>query len=279
MSSNLEEQILSDLMEELEKDDLVLPTLPEVALKIRDTVDDENASVKDVAKVVSSDTALTAKIIQIANSPILRANKKIESVDFAISRMGNKMLRNIVNSIIVKQMFQATSDATDKRFRSLWEHSTQVASISYALAAFARLKPDEAMLAGLVHDVGALPILKLAEDIPELRKNEAMLDSIINKLHTTVGTAILKKWEFPPELVNVVAEHENLQYNPDQPTDYVDVVIAANLQSYMGTDHPMATVNWSEVPAFAKLGLDTEVAVIDMGDVGEDVKEIQSVLI
>ena len=278
MSSELKERILNELVEELEQDKLILPSLPEVALKVRDTIDDENASTKDVSKIISTDAALSAKLIQVSNSPLLRGGKHVDSVDIAVTRMGNTMVKNCVNSLIVQQMFQPTTEVTDRLFRSFWEHSTEVAAISHALATFARVKADQALFAGLIHDIGALPIIKRAEDVPELLENEELLTEIIQELHTKMGEHLLKKWDYPQEIIAVVVEHENLQRDPGGAPDLVDVVIAANLQSYFGKDHSLAKVAWSEVPAFARLGLDTEVSVIDMADTGEAIKEMQKSL-
>ncbi len=278
MSAKLKETILKDLIDELEHDTLVLPSLPEVALKVRDTVDDANASTKELAKVITTDAALSARLIQISNSPLLRGAKQIESVDMAVTRMGRTMVKNCVSSIIVQQMFQPTTDVTDKLFREFWEHSTEVAAISQALAGFAKQKPDQAMLAGLVHDIGALPIIKRAEDIRELLKDEALLRDVIAALHTRIGTALLTKWEFPAEIIAVANSHEDIQRNKGNTPDLVDVVIAANLQSYFGKNHPHAKVAWKDVPAFARLGLDTDVSVIDMEDTGESIKEMQAAL-
>lgn len=278
MSTKLKDTILNDLIDELEHDKLVLPSLPEVALKVRDTVEDANASTKELAKVISTDAALSARLIQISNSPLLRGAKQIESVDMAVTRMGRTMVKNCVNSIIVQQMFQPTTEVTDKLFREFWEHSTEVAAISQALAGFAKQKPDQAMLAGLVHDIGALPIIKRAEDVRELLKDEALLRNVIAELHTRIGTALLTKWDFPAEIIAVASEHENIKRNTNGAPDLVDVVMAANLQSYFGKQHPHAKVVWSEVPAFARLGLDTEVSVIDMEETGESIKEMQAAL-
>lgn len=278
MSTDLKNRILTELIDELENDKLVLPTLPEVALKVRDTIDDENANSKEVAKIISTDTGLSAKLIQVANSPLLRGSTHIDSVEMAVTRMGNNIVKNTVNSLIVQQIFQPTTDITDKLFREFWSHSTEVAAISHALASMARLKPDQAMFAGLVHDIGTLPIIKYAEDIPELLENETVLREVIADLHTTIGTALLSKWEFPQDVINVAAKHEDLERTHEGGPDLVDVVIAANLQSYMGSDHYHASVNWSEVPAFSQLGLDTEVSVIDMEDTGESIKEMQDAL-
>ncbi|NOX75047.1 MAG: HDOD domain-containing protein [Gammaproteobacteria bacterium] len=279
MSDDIKTRILSELIEELEQDKLVLPSLPEVALKVRDTVEDENATTKDVAHVIATDAALSAKLIQVANSPLLRGSKHIDSVNMAVTRMGNTMVRNTVNSLIVQQIFQPTTDITDTLFRSFWTHSTEVAAISQALAGMARLKADQAMFAGLVHDIGALPIIKYAEDIPELLEKPDVLAEIIRELHTVIGIALLSKWEFPQDIINVAAKHEDLTRDPGGTPDLVDVVIAANLQSYFGTAHPLAKVSWSDVPAFARLGLDTEVSVIDMEESGDSIRELQASLL
>ena len=155
------ETFLKELIDDLNNNRLVLPTLPEVALKVRDAVNDENASITDIAKVVSSDAAITARLLQFANSPLMRASQPIDNLDAAVSRLGMKLVKDTVTSMAMEQMFQATNDVTDRKLREIWEHSSQVAAISHALASqFTKLKPEQAMLAGLVHDIGALPILQ-----------------------------------------------------------------------------------------------------------------------
>jgi len=269
--NELEEKLLDKLFSDLENDKLVLPTLPEVALRVRETLEDENAGMGDVAKVITSDAALSARLIQVANSPLLRAARAIESVEAAVTRMGGDMTRNLVTSIAMEQMFQATSDATDKRLRALWEHSTQVAAMSHALATqFTKLKGDQALLAGLVHDIGALPILTMAEDVPELLNNEELLDNVIAKAHPSVGEAILKKWNFSEEIIAAAAEHEDITRDHAGDADYADVIIVANMESYIGTNHPHASVDLSTIPAFAKLGLEpAEIEVVDVEAVQE----------
>ena len=278
MLAEVKQQIVNELMDELESDKMVLPSLPDVALKVRDAIEADDVTSGKIAKVITTDAGLTARLIQVANSPLVRGNKEITSIEAAVTRMGNAMVRNIVNGLIVKQMFQPTTEVSDNKFRAFWQHSTQVAAICHTLAGFAKLKPDQALLAGLVHDIGALPVIKRAEDMPELLENEEMLDSIIASTHGIIGAAMLKKWDFPETLVAVAAEHENLQRSHDAAADYVDVVTVANLQSYVGEDHPHAQVAWDTVPAFAKLGFDTDVQVVDM-DEGQSIHEIQDMLL
>ncbi len=278
MTDNLEERFVSELLDDLDHDRLVLPTLPEVALKVRDALENDDASVSQIASVVATDAALSARLIQVVNSPLLRASKQIDSLEAAITRMGLNMTRNMVTSMVMEQMFQATSDVTDRRLRAVWEHSTQVAAISHALASqFTRLQADQALLAGLVHDIGTLPIISRAEDIPELLEDEAMLDRIIERAHGRIGEAILKHWGFSGDLVAVAAGHEDLQRDSPK-VDYVDVVTVANLQSHLGSDHPLTRVDWSTVPAFAKLGIGAEVNVVEIEEISQDVEAVKNAL-
>lgn len=275
---DISQKFRDELLDELEHDRLVLPTLPEVALRVRDVADNDDASLGDLTKIIVSDPALSARLIQVANSPLMRAGRKIESVDAAVNRLGMRMVRDLATSMVMAQMFQATSDVTDKRLRELWAHSTEVAAIAHALASqFTKLNPEQALLAGLVHEIGALPILTKAEDYPELLQNEQELDDIIFQLHTRIGAAILQSWNFPAELVAVAAEHEDV-YRDSPSVDYADVVVVANLQSKMFGEHPPVDVDFDKVPAFAKLGLSSEVNVIEMEGTADTIRETQTLL-
>ena len=270
-----EDVFVNELIEDLESGNLQLPTLPEVALRVRDVVDDENASASQIAEIIAQDAALSARLLQGANSPLYRGRQELDRLSMVVSRLGNKLVRNLVTSQVMKQMFQATNDMVDKRLRDVWEHSVQVAAIARALAANTPgVMPDQAMLAGLLHDIGTLPILYRAEERDELLDTPGLLDELIMRLHTRIGGAILKHWKFPDMLVAVAAEHENLERDHPGPADLIDVVQVANLQSHMHTDHPLAIVDWSNVSAFQRLGLDDDVNEIELTDV-EEIKEVQ----
>jgi len=270
--------LVSELMADLQADKLVLPSLPEVALKVRDIIDDPDADAASIAKVISTDAGMTARLLQVANSPLVRGNRKIDGVEIAITRMGSSMTKNIVTSLIVQQMFQPTTELTDKKMREFWEHSTRVAAISHALAGMVKLKPDLALLAGLVHDIGALPVIKRAEEMPELLKDESVLDEVIRQLHVSIGEAMLKKWDFAAEIVVVAACHEDYNRAATGKVDYVDIVTVANLQSYFASQHRLGSVDWSTVSSFERLGLSTEISIVDMDDTGESIKEIETAL-
>jgi len=270
-----EEVFVNELIEDLESGQLQLPTLPEVALRVRDVVDDEDANASQIAEIIAQDAALSARLIQVANSPLYRGRQEIDRLSMVVARLGNKLVRNLVTSQVMKQMFQATNDVVDQHLRAVWEHSVQVAAIARALAgSVPGVMPDQAMLAGLIHDIGTLPILYRAEERDELLETPGLLDQLIARLHTRIGGAILKHWKFPDALVAVAAEHENLERTHEGGPDLVDLVQVANLQSHIDTDHPLGQVDWGGVSAFQRLGFETDVHEIELLDVQSDIEEV-----
>ena len=271
-----EDVFVNELLDDLESGQLQLPTLPEVALRVREVVDDENASAGQIAEIIAQDAALSARLIQVGNSPLYRGRQEIDRLPMVIARLGNKLVRNLVTSQVMKQMFQATNDIIDQRLREVWEHSVQVAAIARALAGQCPgVLPDQAMLAGLIHDIGTLPILYRAEERDELLDTPELLDQLIARLHTRIGGAILKHWKFPDALVAVAAEHEDLNRSHDGPADLVDVVQVANLQSHIDNNHVLGQADWTRISSFHRLGLDVDVHEIELTDVAEEIDQVQ----
>ena len=257
--SKLADKVQQELIQAIDNDELVLPTLPEVALRVRETAEDPNASIQDLTKVIGNDAALTARIIKVVNSPLLRTNREITDLQMAISRLGINYTSNLATGLAMEQMFQATSDVVDRKMREVWNKSTEIAGICHVLCRhYTRLMPDQATLAGLVHQIGVLPILTYAEEHNELLADSISLNHVIERIHPLIGDHILRAWEFPEPIAAVPSQYLDFSRNSARP-DYIDIVQVATLQSYLGSEHPYTQLDWSQVPAFAKLGLDPNV--------------------
>jgi len=257
--SKLAEKVQQELIQAIENDELVLPTLPEVALRVREAAEDPDVGIPQISKVIGNDAALTARIIKVVNSPLLRSNKEITDLQMAVSRLGINYTCNLATGLAMEQMFQATSDVVDRKMREVWNKSTEIAGICHVLCRhYTRLMPDQATLAGLVHQIGVLPILTYAEEHNELLADSISLNHVIEQIHPIIGDKILRTWEFPEPIAIVPSQY--LDFTRDSAkVDYVDIVQVATLQSYLGSEHPYTQLDWSKVPAFAKLGLDPQV--------------------
>jgi HD-like signal output (HDOD) protein len=273
------EKVRQEIITAIEKDQLVLPTLPEVALKVREVADDPDADIDKLTGVIGNDAALSARIIRVANSPLLRASRAIEDLRTALMRLGIQYTCNIATGLAMEQMFQATSDLIDMRMREVWSRSSEIAGISHVLCKhYTRLRPDQATLAGLVHKIGVLPILTYAEEHPALLKDSITLDTVIEQLQGQLGDLILKTWNFPDELAHIPSQHMDFARNIPK-ADYADIVTVAMLQSYAGTKSLMAQVDLSTVKAFGRLGLDPDIQVTDSEDLSAEMEAAMALLL
>ncbi len=276
--TSLAEKVQQELIQAIENDELVLPTLPEVALKVREAAEDPNVGIADLAKVIGNDAALTARIIKVVNSPLLRTSKEITDLQTAGGPLRINYTANPATGLAMKQMFQATSDVVDKKMREVWNKSTEIAGICHVLCKhYTRLLPDQATLAGLVSQIGILPILTYAEDHSELLADSISLNHVIEAIHPIIGDKILRTWDFPEPIACIPSQFLNFQRNSAK-ADYVDIVQVAMLQSYLGSEHPYTKLDWSTIPAFAKLGLDPNVDMKEDEDLSDAMEAAMSML-
>lgn len=251
-SFSIEEQLLKAIHD----DELVLPTLPDVALKIQQLMDDMDVPVSTIVTLVSGDPVIAAQLIKAANSAAHADKAKVNNVSAAISRLGYRALRNLVLNITMSRLAKADLPAVKRLLANHWEHSREVAVISHMLAKNHRhLNPDQAMLAGLIHDIGTLPLCihvdKMRSDI-----DGELLDGLILQFRSHIGEKLLRAWGFPEEIIEVIPEHENLQREPaDQRASYADIVTVANLLNRLTAK----VVPWEDITALQRLHISPDI--------------------
>lgn len=256
--SSVFETVFADIKQRIKNDTLTLPTLPEVAFQIRETAENEDSTMNDIVRVLQKDPAVCAELVRCANSALMRTVNQCRDVSGAVNRMGVNTTVNIATTQAMKQMFQATSDTIDSRMRDSWNKAVEVAAMCFVLAQTRRklgLKPDQAALAGLMHNIGTLPVLLYAEENSNLINDSFALDKTIEKLHPVLGKYLLQKWNFTLDLIAV--PYQYLQFDREGNfADYVDLVQVAYLHTLSGTSHPHANMDLSKVGAFERLDID-----------------------
>ena len=224
-------QFFNQVLEAIEYNKITLPTQPEIAIKIRETAENPKVTVQQLAEVISKDPGLTARIIRVANSPLMRGVVNIDSVGNAIGRLGLNFVCNLAIGLAMEQIFQATNEQIDAWTRQVWKHSITVAAICHVLAKqYTNIPADQATLIGLLHTIGMLPILTFAEEHDELLEDSEKLQQLIVANHAQLGKAILEAWQFPPEYSQVPEDYIKKDHACDK-VDMVDLVQIANLYS------------------------------------------------
>jgi HD-like signal output (HDOD) protein len=225
-----ENALLTILVEKINNDTLVLPTLPAVALKVRRAADNPDINLSAMADVVSQDPSLSARMVKISNSAYLGRSVKVTSIQQAVTRIGLRQIKNIATALAMEQLFVSKNDIVKEYMTRIWANTIEiVASSMAALQVHTKqtknraLNLDSMMLAALVHNIGVLPILTEAERHSDVFANPTFLDVAIEKLAGKIGTSIMTKWGFEPEFVNVAQNWKDFSVTSEA-VSYLDLV-------------------------------------------------------
>lgn len=231
MTGNDDEfRFVSLLALELDNGDISLPSLPDVVLKIRRLLEDENSDFEQISRAVSMDPALVSRLFVFANSAYYnRANIEIESLDTAISRLGIEVVRNTAMSLAMKQLYTAEKHShADKFLRAVWARGMKLSCMAFAVVkGKPELNGETAFLCGLLNEVGKLYIITKAGEFPELLGNKESFDAVLEKWNSQISKSIIESWGFPEEVAESACPDSYLDHDPDSRPGYVDVVYVA----------------------------------------------------
>jgi putative nucleotidyltransferase with HDIG domain len=191
-------------------------TLPVVAMKVNDLINDPNSSSSDIAEVLKKDQVLTAKILRLVNSSYYAIPGGVTDVQRALAFLGFNTLAQLVLGLSVYSIFSA-SDIEDFSMPEFWRHALATAVCSEILAKRLKLsKPEEAFTCGLLHDVGKLVLNEIDSDrlkqiVTETKKRECSFVEVERELdmpgHSFIGEVIAAKWGLPQSIRLAIRYH------------------------------------------------------------------------
>ena len=234
--------------------ELKTPSFPDVALKMRKAIQ-RDCETADIVKIVNMDPVISAKLIQVVNSPFYMPMNPITNCLAAINRLGRKTTRDLVITFSMKNLIKSEKPLIKKLIQDSWLQSVKVSSIASTLAKLTkRADPDEALLAGLLHNIGVLPILTFADSLPEGVYQPADIDLCINEIQGQIGTIILGQWEFPDNLKQIPLLSANWFTNTTEKLNLIDIVLLAKYHNFLASPGSGELPLISILPAFQKLG-------------------------
>jgi putative nucleotidyltransferase with HDIG domain len=199
-----------------------LPTIPVVAVKVLKLIESEGVTAEELAKVVSSDPAVAARVLKISNSSFYGCQRQIQTLPHAIMMLGYNTLRSLVIAASVKQVYNPYG-LTEKM---LWEHSFGAGLAARIIAGSTGLvNEEEAFLGGLFHDIG-----KTILNTMDSQQFQTVMQKCFNEeiqfvdaekqlypfSHAELGAYVIKKWNFPEMLMKAVLEHHRYGFGEDE---------------------------------------------------------------
>ena len=225
-------QMLQDIANEL-AGEVVFPTTFDLVVRLRKVMQDPALTIDQVVAFVSLEPLMSARLISLANSAAYAApGNTTRSIHDAVYRLGLNNVRSSAMAIAMGQLLRAKEMVGfDDLAQKLWEHSLHAASAAYIVCKHLapKVNPDDALLAGLVHDLGAFYMLYRATHYEELRQHPDTARLLIMQWHESIGHALLIALGVPEDVADAVREHDQPRQLPSKPRNLTDIVYAGNL--------------------------------------------------
>jgi len=273
--------LFTKIYRDIINDQVSLIRLPDVVIRLRKTLSQQDITIDTLARVIQTDVGASAYLLNIANSAAYRTRVEASDIQSAIRMMGIPTFSNLITVYAVRSLVDSKDPATLRYLKLHWQRSAYRAAVASAIAKMTdRVDPDKALLAGLLQDVGALPILMKLQTDQLNRLSAHEIDQALETYAGKIGVVLAQKWELDEDFKAVIKNAGNLSYDGGDKTDLVDVVNIAELLSRIG-DPGIKWPRLEETPClikFGEAGLTMETSLALLKQAQSDINEIKRVL-
>lgn len=261
-----------------------LPTIPDIATKVVDLLDNPEVELEELADMILTDQVMASRVIKIVNSPLFRPMHEIKSIKRALIYLGFRHIREIALTCSIIDAFGESGVFDIKTF---WEHSFGVGIVAKIIAQRVRYpEVEKAYIVGVVHDIGEVFLSCYFKD--EFQKIINMLkgttgsfveveEEILGTTHSEVGLCLAKKWNFPPDYCDVILHHHTPLEATYDPTltaiiNLADLFCSVRHLDYGGREWVSFNLaeqpSWNVLKAFAPsfINLDVERFCYELDD-------------
>jgi HD-like signal output (HDOD) protein len=269
------------LAAELSQGQVELPSVPDIVIRLQQTLSDDNVTNDTVVRVIGSEPMLAGRLLTMANSVALNTSgRKIADLPTAVARVGFNIVRSAALSFAVEQLRKASEFRhLEGQLDALWKNSVQIAALCHVIARrFSSLNGDTALLAGLMHNVGRIYILTRASKYPTLTADPLTFNSIVRDWHANVAKALLENWKVPDEIVDAVAGYEDLDREARGPVTLTDVLSLAVLLDRNRSGSEMNVPDETLIKALKRMQLQVRDCHSVLDESAEEIAALKSAL-
>lgn len=246
-------RLLQLFVQHFAADEVAIPSLPDTALKLRRAMESD-IGIQEAVAIIQLDPVVSGKLIQVANCPLYVSLNPAKSCLEAVNRIGLLGVRSLVTSICLKHIFQSEKPLLNNYMTQLWKRSVYISCLCYVLAKETKkVDPEEALLAGLIVDIGIVPFLSFVDNLPEDFYTEVELKEAMYFIRGAAGRSVLQKWDFPKEIIDIPYYANDWYQRQSDEITLLDIVVLAELHSKIGQKDRKEYPVISSIPAASKL--------------------------
>ncbi len=243
------------LAAELSEGSVDLPGFPRIFAQVCQALDEPKNTNEQTANIISSEPALAARVLMMANSfAFTHSGKTISDLRSAVIRLGNHNVRSAATAFAVSQVkHQPFLMPVQSRLEELWRRSIHVAAISHVLGRTCKLNADEAHLTGLLHAIGTLYLIVRTAQRVDLFPIGGDDTELHERWNAPVTKSILENWDFPEPIIHASGNQDEWDRKHVGKADLTDVLICAKALFVCHGDAGLIKVSLARIPAFQKL--------------------------
>lgn len=217
-----------DFRRDLEAGRVTLPPCPDLARSIRRAVESHRHSARDIARIISVDPAIAARVLKVANSPVFRGRRPVELLPEAVTRIGMHTVAELVVCFTLRDVVRTEDPRLKRHFRANLEAAVNVAALAETIAVETRhAHADAAMVAGLLHNIGFVPILEYATRHPAYTHNFDLIRKAARNYTGEVGRRLAEAWSLSERYRETLTHARDFGYAPADGGDLTSLVISA----------------------------------------------------
>ncbi len=252
-------QFLVSASKSIAENRLTIGNFDTVSNTIFNVVNDPELSLDVLASAIQLDPAISAKIIKSANSAFFGGLEKVDTVRFALVRLGLDLSVQLVTVMVMKEVFHSSKDSLQMAMTNVWKSSIKLATYSVVVGKKSKCKfqQGQTLLAGLMSEIGALVIIAYLDQYPSYM--QTLSDEILssNRIKRKLAKDLLIQWVFPEAIVNVIDQSDDYERVADT-ANLSDVVLLARLLVRMAAYRKLPVDDISSLPAYQRLGFDPD---------------------
>lgn len=249
-------RLLKEIATSIRDGSLELPSLPDIAIEVRVAISKADLDINKLARLIQQDPGLAAYLMKVSHSAVYNRGNPVTSLTMAVSRLGLNTTRDLTMSYALRALFLINDTGVKRMLRQYWQRSVHTAALAHTMAKRYGFNPDRAMLAGLLQDIGALPILAKLKSYPELLNAPADTERLLREYTGKINGLILHAWQFDTEMKIAALNRENWMRDSDNPADLTDLILIARYHTYLHSGSHKTLPKLWDLPAFKRLGLE-----------------------